>query len=246
MSISKEIDEIKFLLKSIPLFLRDFVFWKHQWSRLFLSLSLFITLHSICIFLRKKIFMFRNGKQSKRKSFYWSTDLIKLRFYLYRKDLIINTKIDNICILRTKQKVTIIRFCSFCFIFSKLKISYQLNFLYSNSSLVSLQVWSLFIQIICNFWSNHFFMCYLKIIFFSDYLHSEVSWWQSENLLSSLSSFITEFIQFYFEKIFTFFFAIENVDKWYVMQRYRKENTPVILFPKTKMVSWFLAHSARL
>lgn len=126
MSISKEIDEIKFPLKSIPLFLRDFVFWKHQWSRLFLSLSffLFITLHSICIFLRKKIFMFRNGKQSKRKSFYWSTDLIKfyyhakLRFYLYRKDLIINTKIDNICILRTKQKVTIIRFCSFCFIFS--------------------------------------------------------------------------------------------------------------------------------
>lgn len=132
------------------------------------------------------------------------------------------------------------------YFFKLLKISYQLNFLYSNSSLVSLQVWSLFIQIICNFWSNHFFMCYLKIIFFSDYLHSEVSWWQSENLLSSLSSFITEFIQFYFEKIFTFFFAIENVDKWYVMQRYRKENTPVILFPKTKMVSWFLAHSARL
>lgn len=30
MSISKEIDEIKFPLKSIPLFLRDFVFWKHQ------------------------------------------------------------------------------------------------------------------------------------------------------------------------------------------------------------------------
>lgn len=52
------------------------------------------------------------------------------------------------------------------YFFKLLKISYQLNFLYSNSSLVSLQVWSLFIQIICNFWSNHFFMCYLKIIFF--------------------------------------------------------------------------------
>lgn len=64
MSISKEIDEIKFPLKKVyRYFFRDLISsWKHRWSRLSFSLFLASPLRSICTFLRKKIFMFRNGK----------------------------------------------------------------------------------------------------------------------------------------------------------------------------------------